>query len=406
MLKIGFTGLVAIISSQLAAGTSPGDIFVTEFTAGRSSSGSVFVGVSTVDRVCSFFGALRDDWVMELEGSTLVVRYGDRSSLEDVGNCGFGPLVVPQWPGLQVALSAEKFVGAVPEDVTNVRLEFARQACEEPEPAACNPVVVRQVLAETTIQSLPRSAARLESGAWRPDPGVGVLGRPGPSMQVREDHAGLAFVWIGGGDGGGPDWVFSGGPVGDAAAALPAFAPISGGCRTCRVPDMDMALLEGSFDVWIRGTTEVWISLPGTMGFAMEAWRPWAIRKEISFGWFDDVSFPDFGGVMRNAQLADLTGEWIDVDRQLALADGRITVQPNGDDVRADGWSASWIGGSGSIRCGDRGICTFTDDGSDRELQFRISGVGAENIYSPQVPCRSTRTCDALDGGLFLVRGG
>jgi len=397
---------VLIGGGTIAAEMEPVDLAVIEVVAGRSASDSVFVGLRSLDRVCTGFASLRDDWVMELDGDTLVVRYGDRSSLEDRDGCGFGPLLVPQWPGFQTALSAEKFVGTVPAGVSNLRLEFSMRVCEDPIVRPCEPIVVRQVLAEASIETLPRSAARLESGAWRHDPGVGVFGRPGPSLQVREDGNGLGIVWIGGAVDGGSEWVFSGGQLSDAAAALPAYAPIAGGCRVCQFPDIEMTTLDGSLDVWIRSATEIWISLPGTAGLAMSAWRPWAIRSEVRITWLDSLLFPEFGELQREAYMADLAGEWIDIDRQVAVTDGRLTIQDIEVGIESVSYRVFWSDGSGSILCGPDGDCLLVDESNNREIRFRISAVGAEKIYSPQVPCRSLSTCDGQDGGLFLIRGG
>lgn len=404
MSTFNLAGVLVVLAGGMA--DANGEVAVTELVAGRSGSESVFVGLSVISRSCTGFGARRDDWVMELMGDTLVVRYGDESSLEDLDGCAFGPLVVPQWPSIQVALSAEKFIGEVSADVSSVRLEFARRSCDEPASGSCNPIVVREVLAETTIQDLPRDAARLEAGAWRQDPGVGVFGRPGPSLQLREDGTGLALVWIGGRTEGGADWVFAGGQLSNAAATLQAYVPVSGGCPSCLVPDMEMELLDDSLDVWIRGATEVWISLPGTSGLPMSPWRPWSIRQEIRFTWLDGESFPALGDVAREAHMADLAGEWLDVDRQFAVTDGRLLFSARDGDIRFVGWDVSWDGGSGSLLCGPEGNCLLVDNATGRELRFRISAVGAERIYSPQVPCRSASTCDGIDGGLFLVRGG
>ncbi len=392
------------LSSVAFCGAETDGLVLLDTIAGRSSDGTVIVGVGFLDPRCTDFAGDEDDWVMAIEDSVLVVRYGDDAAAAGGGaQCGFGPSFFSQWPSLQVVLSATNFVESVPSSVRTVRLEFSRAVCE-PAGDDCVPSVARQSLAEFDIGALPRTAARLEGGVWLPRPGVGPLGRPGPNLQVREDGNGLSLVWIGADDQGAANWVFAGGRLVDAAASLPSFSSIAGACGHCRPPDLHLVPLQESTDVWMRSATEIWVSTPARGDRPMEPWRPWSIRDEYELRWL--LSEP-IGGVSIDfgfALLADLGGEWIDVDRSIAQADGRLNFRLiSGSDSEVS-YELTWDGGNGQATCGPNGLCVLSDMATGTSISFPISNVGAERIYAPNEPCVSPATCDGMLGGLILLR--
>jgi hypothetical protein len=407
-MKPGILAVCALFYSCVAlAGDQDNGPVLTEVFAGRAFDGTVFVGIGYRDPICVGFASDKSDWAMELTDSTLVVRYGDKTVASgSVGGCGFPPSAIHQSPSIQVALSAAKYVGNVPISVEQVRLEFTEEICTSPS-GPCDPIVSQRILAEVPLSPMPRTAARLEAGVYKQRPGVGPLGSPGPNLQVREDRNALSLVWIGADDDGDADWVFAGGRVLDSAAALPAYSSAAGACGYCRPPDLQMVQLQETLDVWIRNVNEIWVTRPGAGPRPMEHWRPWSIRSESELNWLLTEPISGVRIDLGYALVSDLAGEWIDVDRVLAKADGRLVFRAIGGNISSFPelrYEVRWDGGIGHAICGPKGECVVRDVSNGINVVFPISAVGAERVYSPSSPCRSAATCDGSFGGLFLIR--
>lgn len=398
--------LMLLVPFWANAGESSINPSLIEFVAGRSQDGSVLIGLRFIDQQCTGFAHEEDDWFMAVDGASLVVRYGDATAARgDSGNCGFGPLTFGQWPSLNVALSADDYLIAVPDSVQHVRLEFARTSCLPESNDVCVPDVTRFVLAEARLSPLPRTAARLEAGIWRPDPGAGSLGQPGGSLQLREDGSALSLVWIGADTAGDADWVFAGGHLPDAAAALPTFSSRAGLCAHCRPPDLHLVDLDRPVTVWIRSATEIWLGGLAVRGRSrpMQPWRPWSIRPEQNLTW--PVTDPVSGVAIAQgrAQFADLEGTWQDIHRLVAHEDGQLRFERLATDSQRVVYGLAWTGGNGQAVCGPAGECTV-DHENGTTLRFPLAAIGADRIYAPSAPCSSQATCDAQLGGLFLMR--
>ncbi|MCB1636188.1 MAG: hypothetical protein KDI51_16495 [Xanthomonadales bacterium] len=388
------------------AGFSATGQTLTDFVAGRSQDGSVLIGLTFIDEQCTGFAYDESDWVIAVDEDTLVVRYGDMSAANELGiNCAFPPLSIYDWPTLSVALSARDYMAEVPDAVQHVRLEVTRRVCSPEVSEYCVTTITRLVLGEAELTSLPRTAARLEAGVWRPDAGAGVIGRPGASLQVREDGSALSLVWIGADAAGAADWVAIGGQLSDAAATLPAYSSRAGLCAFCRPPELHLVALDASVTVWIRSATEIWLGGLPVRGrsLPMQPWQPWSMRSEQMLQWPLEDPVSGIAIATGRSEFADLQGEWLDVHRAIASSDGRLRFEQLSRDSQQIVYAVEWTAGQGQARCGPAGECVIEGPGSD-QVSFRLSGIGADRVYSTQAPCLSRATCDDSLGGLLLLR--